>query len=158
VLYQPSIEENHDMQGFLDHIALNIEDDEPMIDFYTRVLMFPAERLEDYRLGNVPFPSVRINKETVIDLFPKKMWEQQIQAGRGFRNLNHLCVSLSRKDWEELSGRLRENDIRLREGPVQRWGAQGTGTSFYFSDPEGNVIEARYYALQDPSEPCLLGS
>ena len=146
------------MQGFLDHIVLNIEDDEPIIDFYTRVLQLPAERLENYRAGEAPFPSVRINHETVIDLFPKKLWEQQAPADKGFRNLNHFCLSLTRNEWEALHGRLLEHKVVIREGPVQRWGAQGTGTSIYFSDPEGNVIEGRYYELSDRPEKCLLGS
>jgi extradiol dioxygenase family protein len=146
------------MQGFLDHIVLNIEDDESIIHFYTQVLQFSAERLDEYRIGEAPFPSVRINQETVIDLFPKKLWEQQVQAGKGFRNLNHVCFSLTRNDWNALHGRLLEHHIAIQEGPVQRWGAQGTGTSIYFSDPEHNVIEARYYASQDRSGTCLLGS
>ncbi len=146
------------MQGFLDHIVLNIEHDETIIDFYTRILMLPAERLEDYRAGNAPFPSVRINHNTVIDLFPKKLWEQKISAGKGFSNLNHFCLSLTRGDWEDLHGRLRGQKIAINEGPVQRWGARGSGTSIYFTDPEGNVIEARFYEEDDRSKKCLLGS
>jgi catechol 2,3-dioxygenase-like lactoylglutathione lyase family enzyme len=147
------------MQGFLDHIVLNIEDDEMMIDFYTRILMLPAERLEDYRAGEAPFPSVRINHDTVIDLFPKKLWEQQAPAGKKeFGNLNHFCLSLTKKAWEELQDRLLDNHIPIKEGPVQRWGAHGTGTSIYFSDPEENTIEARFYTSKDQSEKCLLDS
>lgn len=146
------------MQGFLDHIVLNIEDDESMIDFYTRVLQLPAERLADYRAGEAPFPSVRINQDTVIDLFPKKLWEQKFSAGKGFGNLNHFCLSLTKKDWEDLHGRLRAHKIATSEGPVQRWGARGSGTSIYFSDPEGNVIEARFYEGSDQPEKCLLGT
>lgn len=146
------------MQGFLDHIVLNIEGDESILDFYTRVLQLPAERLDEYRAGEAPFPSVRINQETVIDLFPKKLWEQQVQAGKGFHNLNHFCLSLTRNDWEALHGRLLGNTVVIREGPVQRWGARGTGTSIYFSDPEENMIEARYYEMGDRLEKCLLGS
>lgn len=146
------------MQGFLDHIVLNIEDDESMIDFYTKVLMLPAERLEDYRAGEVSFPSVRINQHTVIDLFPKKLWEREVPMGQGFHNLNHVCLSLTKKDWEELYGRLLDHKISIREGPVQRWGAQGSGTSIYFTDPEGNVIEARFYEGNDQPEKCLLGT
>ena len=145
------------MQGFLDHIVLNIEHDETIIDFYTKILMLSAERLEDYRAGNAPFPSVRINRDTVIDLFPKKLWEQKISAGKGFSNLNHFCLSLTKKDWEALHGRLRDNNIAISEGPVLRWGARGTGTSIYFTDPEGNVIEARFYEGNDQPEKCLLG-
>jgi catechol 2,3-dioxygenase-like lactoylglutathione lyase family enzyme len=146
------------MQGFLDHIVLNIEDDETIIDFYTRVLQLPAERLEEYLAGEAPFPSVRINHDTVIDLFPKKLWEQVVSEEKGFNNLNHFCLSLTKKDWEDLYGRLRDHKISIREGPVQRWGARGSGTSIYFSDPEGNVIEARFYEGNDQPEKCLLGS
>lgn len=152
------MKEHARMQGFLDHIVLNIEDDEKMIGFYIKILMLSAERLEDYYAGDAPFPSVRINPQTVIDLFPKKLWEQDVPTGKGFRNLNHFCLSLAKKDWEDLHSRLLDNQIPIKEGPVQRWGAQGTGTSIYFSDPEGNVIEARFYELKDGSEKCLLGT
>lgn len=146
------------MEGFLDHIVLNIEDDENIIDFYTRILMLPAERLEDYRAGKVPFPSVRINHDTVIDLFPKKLWEQKNSGGKGFSKLNHFCLALTRDDWEDLHSRLRDHNIAISEGPVQRWGARGSGTSIYFTDPEGNVIEARFYEGKYQPEKCMLGA
>ena len=58
------------MQCTMDHIVLNVEDDEKMMDFYSKVLMLEAERLQEYRAGMVPFPSVRLNLDTIIDLFP----------------------------------------------------------------------------------------
>ena len=33
------------MQCTMDHIVLNVEDDEKMMDFYSKVLMLEAERL-----------------------------------------------------------------------------------------------------------------
>jgi len=62
-----------DMKCLIDHIVLNIEDDDKMITFYSTVLMMPSERLEEYRAGTVPFPSVRLNADTIIDLFPTPM-------------------------------------------------------------------------------------
>jgi catechol 2,3-dioxygenase-like lactoylglutathione lyase family enzyme len=146
------------MQCLLDHIVLNVEDDERMITFYSRVLMLETERLEEYIEGKVPFPSVRLNSDTIIDLFPKKMWQTNAGVGRGRNHLNHFCISLSREAWEGLLNRLKDNDIDIEEGPVPRWGAHGTGTSIYFRDPERNLIEARYYAEHNSSEKCLLGS
>ena len=64
------------MQCLMDHIVLNMEDEDKMITFYSKVLMLPTERLDEYRAGKVPFPSVRLNADTIIDLFPKKMWEK----------------------------------------------------------------------------------
>jgi catechol 2,3-dioxygenase-like lactoylglutathione lyase family enzyme len=146
------------MQCLMDHIVLNVEDDEKMIAFYSNVLMFPTERLEQYRAGKVPFPSVRLNADTIIDLFPKKLWEKSIRAGSSRENLNHFCIAVSRKTWEDLLVRLQANSTPIEEGPVQRWGAHGTGTSVYFRDPEGNLIEARYYEADTAQEKYLLGS
>jgi catechol 2,3-dioxygenase-like lactoylglutathione lyase family enzyme len=146
------------MQCAMDHIVLNVEDEESMVAFYSKILMFPAERLDEYRSGTVPFPSVRLNADTIIDLFPKKMWEQSARTGAGRENLNHFCIALSKSAWQGLVDRLEANAIPIEEGPVPRWGAHGTGTSVYFRDPEGNLIEARYYEGERNSESCLLGS
>jgi catechol-2,3-dioxygenase len=146
------------MIALMDHIVLNVEDDERMIFFYSKVLMLASERLEEYRAGKVPFPSVRMNTDTIIDLFPKKMWQKNNTIGKGLNNLNHLCLSLSKRTWEDLLERLHANNVNIEEGPVPRWGAHGTGTSIYFRDPEGNLIEARYYEDHDSSDRCLLES
>jgi catechol 2,3-dioxygenase-like lactoylglutathione lyase family enzyme len=133
------------LQFSMDHIVLNVEDEEKMIAFYSDVLKFAPQRLEEYRRGEVPFPSVRLNVDTIIDLFPKKIWKHDAGTRRSCENLNHFCVALSKSAWEELLTRLREYKVEIVEGPVPRWGAHGTGTSIYFRDPEANLIEARYY-------------
>jgi catechol 2,3-dioxygenase-like lactoylglutathione lyase family enzyme len=146
------------MKCLMDHIVLNMEDDDRMIAFYSKVLMLQPERLDEYRAGKVPFPSVRLNADTIIDLFPKKMWQKSAKAGEGRDNLNHFCISLSKGSWSELLDRLQVNAVPIEEGPVPRWGAHGTGTSVYFRDPEGNLIEARHYEGPNSSEKYLLGS
>ena len=146
------------MQCLMDHIVLNVKNDERMIDFYSKVIMLAPERLEEYRAGEVPFPSVRLNSDTIIDLFPKKMWQKSDRAGQGLENLNHLCIALSKGMWEKLLKRLKANNVDIEEGPVPRWGAHGNGTSIYFRDPEGNLIEARYYEGHKSKGKCLLGS
>ncbi|MCB2181753.1 MAG: VOC family protein [Desulfobulbaceae bacterium] len=146
------------MQCLMDHIVLNVEDDEKMITFYSQVLMLETERLEEYSAGKIPFPSVRLNPNTIIDLFPKNMWQARTGTGQGRVYLNHFCISLSKEEWQELTARLKANNIDIEEGPVQRWGAHGTGTSIYFRDPEGNLIEARYYEGQSSTKTCMLGS
>lgn len=133
------------MQCLLDHIVLNVENDEIMIAFYSEVLLLPLERLEEYSAGKVAFPSVRLNPDTVIDLFPKEKSKQTHRGNQGDENLNHFCIALSKEQWEKLGERLKANNVTIEEGPVSRWGAHGTGMSIYFRDPERNLIEARYY-------------
>lgn len=133
------------MNCSLDHIVLNVANMEAMIGFYTGVLMLSPERLEAYRAGKVPFPSVRIDPDTIIDLFPENLWHSGSMAGKGAVNLNHLCLAMPKKAWKALAERLDANAIEIEEGPASRWGARGMGTSIYFRDPEENLIEARYY-------------
>lgn len=52
---------------------------------------------------------------------------------------------MSVQEWENLTNRLQNNQVTIEEGPVKRGGAKGIGTSIYFRDPDGNLIEARYY-------------
>ncbi len=132
------------MQGVMDHLVLNAENIEALVRFYTEVVELEPERLEEFRHGKVPFPSVRVNADTVIDLAPRVMWERVQLRTRGRPNLNHFCLTLQKIDWEKLQERLTTRRIAI-EGPVPRWGARGYGTSFYFHDPEGNEIEARHY-------------
>jgi len=146
------------MHCFMDHIVLNMEDDEKMIAFYTNVLQLAPERLQEYHAGTVPFPSVRLNPGTIIDLFPQRMWQKSAPQDQGREHLNHFCMAMSKESWDELLVRLKMNAVVIEEGPVPRWGAHGTGTSIYFRDPEGNLIEARFYDQHPSLKKCLLGS
>jgi extradiol dioxygenase family protein len=86
------------------------------------------------------------------------MWEQTgADIRKGF-NLNHFCLALDKEEWGQLRQRLDKHKVAIEVGPVKRWGAHGTGISIYFRDPEGNLIEARYYERKLPSNPCLLES
>ena len=142
---------------FLDHIVLNVDDMSAMIHFYTTVLALQPERLNEFYAETVPFPSVRINEATIIDLFPRQLWMKPGGRQKGFSNLNHFCLAMSLPAWKALGTRLDAGAIALVEGPVERWGARGAGISIYFRDPEGNLIEARYYS-DTATEPCLLSS
>jgi catechol 2,3-dioxygenase-like lactoylglutathione lyase family enzyme len=133
------------MEAVWDHIVLNVEDEEKMVKFYNDILGFPPERLKAYRRGEVPFVSSRVNVDTIIDFFPKKMWKGKGPDSIGQPNLNHFCVACSKGDWEALKQRLEDNGIPIEDGPGKRWGARGDGISIYFRDPEDNLVEVRYY-------------
>ena len=38
-------------------------------------------------------------------------------------------------------GHLREHEVAIVEGPVERYGGRGRGTSVYFRDPDGSLLE-----------------
>jgi catechol 2,3-dioxygenase-like lactoylglutathione lyase family enzyme len=141
-----------------DHIVLNVVDIEKMIHFYTKIMQLQGERLTEFSSGQVPFPSVRLSADSIIDFFPKKMWERTSPDEVCRPNLNHFCLTTGEVQSKALQERLRDHGITIDEGPVKRWGAHGTGTSIYFRDPEGNTIEVRYYNREEKDRPCLLGS
>ena len=65
----------------MDHIVLNVPDIDRSLAFYIDVLGLEPERLEEFRQGKVPFPSVRVSAETVIDLFPMKSGQSLARSG-----------------------------------------------------------------------------
>lgn len=145
------------MDFSMDHIVLNVVDMEKMLHFYTQILQLPVERLQEYRDAKVPFPSVRLTQDTIIDLFPRSLWEKMSPGEVCRPNLNHFCLAASRRSCEQLQQRLTEYGVTIEDGPSPRWGAHGTGISIYFRDPEENLIEIRYYE-ESAEEPCLLTS
>ena len=129
----------------LDHIVLNVADVERSLTFYIDVLGLQGERLEEFRAGKVGFPSVRINGETIIDLFPTKDHKSIVSGEKNSGNLNHFCLVVSAADFAGITPYLASRQIIIREGPVARWGARGRATSVYFLDPDGNEVEIRCY-------------
>ncbi len=123
----------------LDHIVLNTPDPERALAWYTGVLGLAGERVDEWRRGEVPFPSVRVDQATLIDLF-------NIHPGDPDRppllNLDHLCLVMPATDWEEM---VEAGDIPVERGPSHVFGARGMGVSIYTRDPDGNVVELRRY-------------
>jgi len=132
------------MSVILDHIVLNVKNLDASVEFYRSILGFSIERLEDFQNGKVPFPSARIKDDTLIDLFPPKMWQKEETDGK-YPNLNHFCIAMSFEEWQALREKLQSNNIELHRDKTVNFGAKGEGISMYFFDPDGNEIEARYY-------------
>jgi glyoxylase I family protein len=130
----------------LDHIVLNVGDIDRSVKFYTEVLNLKPERLEEFREGKVGFPSVRINADTIIDLFPRRgVPTASNSTDQTAVNLNHFCMVVGKEDFSGVVDYLKENGIEILRGPVSRWGARGRATSVYFLDPDSNEIEIRSY-------------
>ena len=117
----------------LDHVVLRVADVERSVDWYTSVLGLTAERLGEWRRGEVPFPSVRVSAESIIDL---------VAADRTGENVDHFCLAYDGVDLAALAASGRFDVV---DGPGPRWGAQGMATSLYVRDPDGNVVELRTY-------------
>ncbi|MFC7982487.1 VOC family protein [Streptomyces sp. NPDC057336] len=134
----------------LDHVVLWVRDPVAAAQFYEKTLGTEPLRVTKYAAGTVSFPSVRLNEETILDLAPRSMAERMrmvpgadTSAGHP---VNHICVSLSPHDFDALRARLTEQSVPVSEIAHDSYGARGLAKrSFYFPDPDGNIIEARHY-------------
>jgi catechol 2,3-dioxygenase-like lactoylglutathione lyase family enzyme len=116
-----------------DHLVLRVRSADRALAWYTGMLGLTAEREDDWRRGEAPFPSVRVDPATVIDL---------LEQERTGENVDHFCLVVDDVDMDALAASGR---FEVVDGPAPRWGARGEGTALYVRDPDGNVVELRSY-------------
>jgi catechol 2,3-dioxygenase-like lactoylglutathione lyase family enzyme len=117
----------------LDHLVLNVADVERSLAWYSGRLGLEEERVDEWRRGEVLFPSVRLDATTIIDL---------LAAPRTGDNVDHVCVVIEPTDLDALST---SEEFEVVSGPSAVFGARGMGLSVYVRDPDGNVVELRTY-------------
>jgi catechol 2,3-dioxygenase-like lactoylglutathione lyase family enzyme len=126
----------------LDHVVIAVSDWERSIDFYGAVV---GAEVIDRGAGRVCF----------------RIGDTQLNVhGPGFypkTNVARLPVRPGNSDicfrWdgqiEEAVAHLRLHGVEVETGPVARPGAGGDGTSVYFRDPDGSLLEFIAYAARD---------
>ncbi|EGX60786.1 dioxygenase [Streptomyces zinciresistens K42] len=134
----------------LDHVVLWVRDPVASADFYEKTVGMEPVRLSEFTAGEVPFPSARLNEETIIDLMPLAMAERMTMlpasAESAGHPVNHVCLALPADDFDALRTRLEERAAPVSDISHDSFGARGKARrSFYFRDPDGNVFEARHY-------------
>ncbi|MEV7192052.1 VOC family protein [Streptomyces sp. NPDC093510] len=119
-----------------DHLVLNVADIERSLAFYTGPLGLAPVRVEEWRAGKVPFPSVRVSPTTIIDLVVGPEGEPK------GTNVDHICLVVEPLDWQQV---IDSGVFTVVDGPGKRFGARGTAISLYVQDPDGNTVELRWY-------------
>ncbi|WP_030620266.1 VOC family protein [Streptomyces sclerotialus] len=125
-----------------DHLVLSVADVERALDFYCGPLGLEPVRVDEWRAGEVPFPSVRVSPTTIIDLVraPDAAPGEDPAAARP--NVDHLCLVVAPLDWQQV---VDSGVFTVVDGPGKRFGARGTAESLYVQDPDGNTVELRWY-------------
>lgn len=124
----------------MDHVVLRVSDLKASMDFYTKVLNCPVEKIQD-QLGLYQLRA----GTALIDLVPVTGPLGQkggAAPGPEARNMDHFCLRVDPFDAEAISAHLRSHGYE--PAPVaSRYGAEGQGPSIYVTDPDGNVVELK---------------
>jgi catechol 2,3-dioxygenase-like lactoylglutathione lyase family enzyme len=116
----------------LDHCVVNVSNWERSNTFYREVLgaeLVPIGAGWAYRFGseqlNLHGPGVQGTPVARLPVAP---------GG------SDLCFEWS-GPIAEAQAHLAQYNVAIEEGPVERFGARGAGTSIYFRDPDGSLLE-----------------
>jgi catechol 2,3-dioxygenase-like lactoylglutathione lyase family enzyme len=120
----------------LDHLVLTVKNIPATVDFYVSVLGMEREIFEDGRVA-LKFGRQKINlHEAGKELDPK--------AYRPTPGSADLCL-VTDTELNMAMEHVKCRGVNIILGPVHRTGAHGPLLSFYFRDPDLNLIEISNY-------------
>ncbi len=120
----------------IDHIVLTVQNIEVSIIFYTTVLGMELETFGNNRKA-LRFGNQKINLHEQGNEFKPN-------ALKAIPGSQDLCFITS-TNIESIMKQVKKKGIEIIEGPVKRTGATGAIVSFYFRDPDNNLIEVANY-------------
>lgn len=116
----------------LDHLVLTVNDVEKTVSFYTSVMGMQKEVFGGGRIS-LKFGGQKIN----LHEFGK---EFEPKANVPTPGSADLCF-ITQTPLDQAMDHVRKLNVDIIEGPVERTGANGPIVSFYFRDPDRNLIE-----------------
>ncbi|MFT7600008.1 MAG: catechol 2,3-dioxygenase-like lactoylglutathione lyase family enzyme [Acidimicrobiales bacterium] len=123
----------------MDHIVLRVSDAEASTAWYQNKLGLEPVRLDEWRAGEAPFVSMRIDATTIIDL--QEIDDQDPGRSDLFVNMDHVALVVD----DSLDDIIASGEFEIIRGPNRLFGARGWGHGVYVRDPDGNVVEFRTY-------------
>jgi catechol 2,3-dioxygenase-like lactoylglutathione lyase family enzyme len=120
----------------IDHLVLTVQDINVTIDFYQKTLGMTVETFGDSRVA-LKFGKQKINLHQHGKEFEPKA--ESPTPGSG-----DLCF-ITETSLQDAIVHVQGQGVEIIEGPVGRSGAQGGIISFYFRDPDMNLIEVANY-------------
>lgn len=119
----------------LDHLVLTVSDIDKSVEFYTKVLGFELITFNERKA--LKFGNQKINLH-------QKGKEFEPKAEHPTTGSADLCFIAETKV-DDILSELKQKNIEITEGIVERTGAEGKIKSIYFRDPDFNLIEVSNY-------------
>jgi glyoxylase I family protein len=123
----------------IDHLVLRVDDLPRSLAFYRDVLGMRLERVISEQVFQL-----RCGRN-LIDLMPRGAdADAPLEHG-----MDHFCLQIQ-GEVPEILEHLRTNEVPIRLGPVEMYGATGFGTSIYVTDPDGYTVELKTDHAEHP--------
>lgn len=119
----------------IDHVVLVCADVERSLRWWQDGFGLEPVRVDEWRRGEAPFPSLRLNAGTILDFVP---------GTRSGENVAHVAVVVE-LDGDDLDAAAAARGFDVVEPARRLYGARGVGQGVYVRDPDGNVVELRHY-------------
>ena len=124
----------------LDHFVMHVGDWEVCSRFYKDVL---GAELIPYGIGCMfRFGDVQINTHGPDQIGEPRAAKPVMPGNSDF------CFEWD-GDCESAADHLKSHGVEIELGPVERFGSKGGGTSLYFRDPDGSLLEFICYPRQE---------
>ena len=121
----------------IDHTVLTVNNIQATVDFYGSTLGMAVETFGEGRIA-LKFGAQKINlHQQGREIEPKAESPTPGSADLCFVTETPLDTAIAH---------VQSQGVEIVQGPVQRTGAQGPILSFYFRDPDLNLIEVANYA------------
>ncbi len=129
--YTSSLQGNMNISN-LDHLVLTVKDIKVTVEFYQSVLGMEAETFAEGRI-TLKFGNQKINLHQQGNEFEPK-------ADQPVPGSEDLCF-ITGTELKQAMAHVKSKGVEIIEGPVLKTGATGPIVSFYFRDPDKNLIE-----------------
>src|SRR3954447_20797047 len=117
------------MDATIDHVVLWSDDPLAAVDFYVRIVGLAPVRVDEFRAGTAPFPSVRVSSGSLLDVMARVAAPMVdaltgVDASAGHR-VNHVCLAMSEAEFRALRARLEAHAVPASTLTEQSFGARG---------------------------------
>ena len=123
-----------------DHTNWRVRDVERSLGFYRDLLGLEPFGLEEYERGEHPLVSLRVTPTFILHLRPDPSFETISTGG-----YDHLALVVEGTSLDALAEHLTEAGVEIERTSENVVGARGTGEALYVRDPDGYLIELKFY-------------